>query len=64
MASEYLKYINNGRDGYVVYIHDSMELKFGYGLGSGNCIGIIYILTIDSGVTKQEQQLAKDKKKR
>lgn len=29
MASEYLKYIDKGRDGYVVYIHDSMELEFG-----------------------------------
>ena len=52
MASEYLKYINNGRDGYVVYIHNNMELKFGYELGGGNCIAIIYIPTIDSWCNK------------
>jgi hypothetical protein len=52
MAPEYLKYINNGRDGYVVYTHGNIELKFEYELGGGKYIALIYIPTADNWYSK------------
>jgi hypothetical protein len=62
MTSEYLKYINNGKDGYVVYVYGNIELKFWYELGGGKYVAIIYIPTVDNwysktGITIDQRQV-------
>jgi hypothetical protein len=52
MASEYLKYVNNGRDGYVGYVNGNIELKFYYELEGGKYIALIYIPTVDNWYSK------------
>ncbi|SEO02702.1 hypothetical protein SAMN05192574_10530 [Mucilaginibacter gossypiicola] len=61
MGAKYLKYINNGKEGHVIYGDGDIELKFLYELAIGRCIAIIYIPTVDSwhnktGIATGERQ--------
>lgn len=61
MGVKYLKYINNGKEGHVIYGDGDIELKFSYELAVGRSIAVIYIPTVDSwynktGTTTDERQ--------
>lgn len=61
MGAKYLKYINNGKEGRVIYGDGEIELKFFYELAVGRSIAVIYIPTVDSwcnktGITTSKRQ--------
>ena len=52
MGAKYLKYINNGKEGHIIYGDGDIELKFLYELAVGRYIAVIYIPTVDSWFNK------------
>jgi len=52
-----LKYINEGRGGYVIYKDEVGELKFFFEYGGGNCVVIIYVPSANEWTNKTNRPL-------
>ncbi|SDI49274.1 hypothetical protein ACRQ5D_00685 [Mucilaginibacter sp. P25] len=52
MVSKQLEYIDNGREGYVIYRDGDIKLKFLYELAAGRYVALIYIPTAESWFEK------------
>ena len=56
--SKKLKYINDGRGGYIVYQDEKSTIKFSFEFGGGNCVVIIFVPTPDEWIKQTNRSLS------